>query len=373
MKNANLSVVLGRASGLKNTYLDLPPLIFCLVTIVSTLIAVRTDFLLFLSLPILVWFVLIPTLDHYLNKDVPDDGSSQSRQAPPASLRRVDVELLWTSVLSIFAIAILAVSAVNSFAMLSLMGIEIGLLLFLGLSTVVQQAHTERCATAKFLGFVVKGLAFAPQLSQSAMQIRMSTAATAQDFSSARMGESYYRYLIRYFRGLFLAMSSPRRRDNESIILGGIFFLYCGVLIQLGGVEMLWLIGVQSLVAMWQLSSRDYVSHYGILRHKNDNGQSEELDARHRWQTTGPVNNALLRFAPIGTSSSEHEHQRATELRYEFGLNLLSLVVLIPKLWSRHANPRLANHVGHDLGKVNLDGNAYVELMEAYHREAEAR
>ena len=61
-------------------------------------------------------------------------------------------------------------------------------------------------------------------------------------------------------------------------------------------------------------------------------------------------------------------YQETSAKIYDYGFHVLSLMILSPRLWFRYVNPLLAAKVGYDLARVNLDGDAYVELMEAYHR-----
>ena len=54
--------------------------------------------------------------------------------------------------------------------------------------------------------------------------------------------------------------------------------------------------------------------------------------------------------------------------RLPVGFNLLSLLVLLPSYWFNFLHEKLAILVDYDLTRVNLDGQAYVALMERFHK-----
>ena len=126
------------------------------------------------------------------------------------------------------------------------------------------------------------------------------------------------------------------------------------------------------MVVTWQVSAFDYTKRYGLLRQRSEDGVLEPYDARHSWLSANWVNTALLSGNAVRQAKDTSVKQFADDncglLRLPFGANLLSLIVLSPKTWFALVNQQLAEKVDNDLRKVNLDGDAYVELMEAYHR-----
>ena len=240
---------------------------------------------------------------------------------------------------------------------------------------------TENGRLFKILHACIRGISFAPQFSPDVCEAHADLAATADDQMSARMGESYYAFLWRYFRGMVILSkrggTGVSKGRHQPALWGLIqtsclFGLYVLLLTNLSGASLLIFVAAQTTIIAWQLSAYDYVERYGLLRKYDAIGNLEPFTDKHFWRSHSVVNNSLLNTRVtrlpgcLGPEMRTDDEPAAYALDY--GFNLLSMVVLNPRLWFRLVNPRLAERVGYDLAKVNLSGKAYVELMEAYHR-----
>ena len=199
---------------------------------------------------------------------------------------------------------------------------------------------------------------------------------TPEDHASARMGESIYRFALRELPG-----GIRRAWQLESQRLGQIgkpawsvhntmlqsyavtAVLQLGLVLAFGWV-MLPFLAVHNMVAWWQLTSANYVEHYGLLRQRKPNGEYEAPKPHHSWNTNHLVTNLALFHLQRHSDHHAHPTRRYQSLRHfeqvpqlpsgYFGMFPLAYV---PWLWFKVMDHRLLAlpHVGGDLGRVNID------------------
>jgi alkane 1-monooxygenase len=200
--------------------------------------------------------------------------------------------------------------------------------------------------------------------------------ATPEDPASARMGESIYRFALREIPGAFKRAwkieeqrldrcgKAPWSADNQ--ILQSLFLaavLQIGLIIVLGW-QMIFFFPVHNVFAWWQLTSANYIEHYGLLRRKDGNGRYERCHPRHSWNSNHIFSNLVLFHLERHSDHHAHPMRRYQSLRHfddlptlpngYFGMYLLSYV---PPLWYRVMDKRLLElpQVDGDLDKVNID------------------
>lgn len=183
-------------------------------------------------------------------------------------------------------------------------------------------------------------------------------AATPLDPSTARRGESCYRFLVRTvpeqwrfawrFEQRRLAGEPwgwPAHRGRQDIAIAGV--LYLAVFFALGGRAVL-LLALVSVISIFLLEMFNYVAHYGMERRRQADGSREPFRARHSWNTRGAIANGLL--FNMGRHSDHHRRAQAAydRLRPDPEGPLLPrgyagavLLALIPPLWRRIMHPRL--------------------------------
>ncbi|QEE36169.1 alkane 1-monooxygenase [Octadecabacter sp. SW4] len=181
--------------------------------------------------------------------------------------------------------------------------------------------------------------------------------ATRADPSSARQGESLYRFMWRAWRGSFrqgAAVESARLKRAGKPRWHHPYMMYIG-----GGAIMLALAaliggpwGIAALLALagfaqTQLLMSDYVQHYGLTRAIGGNGKPVPVAARHSWNTPHWFSSALMLNAP--RHSDHHAHPArpypALELPADApmlprSLPVMACVALYPRLWRRVMDPR---------------------------------
>ena len=223
--------------------------------------------------------------------------------------------------------------------------------------------------------------------------------ATPEDHASARMGESIYRFALRELPGgvrrawqlesarLQALGQSPWSRHNTLLQSYAITLLLQGGLVLAFGWLMLPFLAVHNAVAWWQLTSANYVEHYGLLRRRasgaglHEGGTGYEApQPHHSWNTNHLVSN-LVTFH-LQRHSDHHAHpMRRYQCLRDFpdlprlpsGYFGMFPLAYLPWLWFRVMDPRLMAlpQVQHDLGRVNVDPRSRA-LLEARYGAASA-
>mgnify|MGYP006300660021 CR=1 FL=1 len=198
--------------------------------------------------------------------------------------------------------------------------------------------------------------------------------ATPEDSASARFGESIYRFALREIPGgVKRALRIETRRQvrrgrsfwsvhNEILQSWAVTALVHGTLVAVWGLPALAFLLLHNLVAWWQLTSANYVEHYGLLRERKAPGVYERCQPHHSWNSNHVMSNLLLFHLERHSDHHANPQRRYQSLRDfpelprlpsgYFGMFLLAYV---PALWFRVMNPRLLAlpHVNQNLNKFN--------------------
>ena len=199
--------------------------------------------------------------------------------------------------------------------------------------------------------------------------------ATPEDHASARMGESIYRFALRELPG---GIARAWRIESERLRAQGrspwslhntmlqsyavTAALQLGLIAAFGGV-MLPFLAVHNAVAWWQLTSANYVEHYGLLRTRGPDGRYETPQPHHSWNTNHLVTNLATFHLQRHSDHHANPSRRYQSLRHfeklpqlpsgYFGMFPLAYV---PALWFRVMDKRLLAlpTVRGDLRRVNI-------------------
>lgn len=208
------------------------------------------------------------------------------------------------------------------------------------------------------------------------------TVSTPEDASSARYGQSLYRFLPHAFKHNFLnawKLEAERLRKknlpafhwrNELIwwysISAGLAIASFALW---GWIGALFFVG-QGFFAALLLEIINYVEHYGLHRRKLPNGRYERPTPAHSWNSNFFFTNMMLFHLQRHSDHHAHPKRRYQVLRHFDGSPQLpsgyaSMVVLalLPPLWFRVMNPRVeAYYKGEEwqLGNEQFDANAKV-------------
>jgi alkane 1-monooxygenase len=210
-------------------------------------------------------------------------------------------------------------------------------------------------------------------------------AATPADPASSRMGESIYRFVLRempgaWFRAWELEKSRLQKAGlpvfslHNEIIQPALLTLalWSGLVAWLGWNVLPFLI-VASFWANFQLTSANYIEHYGLLRGQRAPGKYEACQPHHSWNSNHIFSNWILFHLQRHSDHHAHPLRRYQSLRHFDNLPTLPsgyfamfLVAYIPPLWRAVMDPRLIASVGRDTANINIDPQSRATLIARY-------
>ena len=122
-------------------------------------------------------------------------------------------------------------------------------------------------------------------------------AATLHDPASARQDESLWRFMPRYFAGVFMqAVRLSRQKPgpiNEALALTAVSLLLALMLVLIAGIEALGFALITACTAQTLVATIDYVEHWGLQRQVID-GKPERIGPQHIWDCSNRISDALL-------------------------------------------------------------------------------
>lgn len=209
--------------------------------------------------------------------------------------------------------------------------------------------------------------------------------ATPEDPASARMGESIWGFVCREIPGAArrawrlearrLAREgrsawSPR---NEILQPAAITVVLWGSLIGAFGVAVLpFLIGV-ALWGAFQLTSANYIEHYGLLRRKLADGRYERTQPHHSWNSNHMISNWATFHLQRHSDHHAHPTRRYQSLRHFEDLPTLPngyfgmfLIAYVPALWYAVMDKRLIEQVHRDPARINFDPRKRERLLRKH-------
>ena len=185
--------------------------------------------------------------------------------------------------------------------------------------------------------------------------------ATPEDGSTAYLNEGVYAFIARSLRtnirrGYELAAFRARKQGkgvwswgNEMVPLTAATVAMAAAALALAGwMGLLFFLG-QAFLAVCLLEVINYVEHYGLMRTKLANGRYERVAPRHSWNANYVFTNNLLFQLQRHSDHHANGARRYQTLRHfdeapqlPFGYATAVVVALVPPLWKRVMNPRVA-------------------------------
>lgn len=207
--------------------------------------------------------------------------------------------------------------------------------------------------------------------------------ATPQDPASSRMGESLYRFVLREMPGAFvrawrleaqrLELRGHTRWNvahNEILQAGALTLaLWAALVAWLGPQVLLFLLPV-AFWANFQLTTANYVEHYGLLRACDAAGRPERCTPRHSWNSNHLFSNWALFHLQRHADHHAHPARRYQSLRHfddapqlPAGYFAMFLLAYCPPLWRRVMDARLLDVVQRDPSRINFDPRQRQRLL----------
>ncbi len=213
---------------------------------------------------------------------------------------------------------------------------------------------------------------------------------TPADPASARMGESIYSFARREIPSAFhrawqiekerleLRGKSVWHRSNAILQSYALTAVLSVSLILLFGWTVIPFLLIHNLFAYWQLTSANYVEHYGLLRERDVRGRYERCQPHHSWNSNHILSNLVLFHLERHSDHHANPLRRYQSLRHfedlpslpngYFGMYVLAY---IPWLWFYVMDKRLMAlpHVRGDLDKVNIDPDSRAAIFLKWGRD----
>jgi alkane 1-monooxygenase len=214
--------------------------------------------------------------------------------------------------------------------------------------------------------------------------------ATPEDPASSRMGEDIYRFALREIpgamrRGWALERERLQREGrsawsphNEILQSHAIAAVLQLGLVAAFGWKMLPFLAAHNVIAWFQLTSANYVEHYGLLRRRLPSGKYERPQPHHSWNANHTYTNLILFQLERHSDHHAYPLRRYQSLRHfddvpqlPSGYQGMFPIAYLPPLWFRVMDPRLLAlpQVAGDLDRVNVDPRKREALYRRYGQE----
>jgi alkane 1-monooxygenase len=211
--------------------------------------------------------------------------------------------------------------------------------------------------------------------------------ATPEDPATSRMGESIYKFSLREIPGAFLrAWNLEKVRlervgksvwslDNEIIPpLMITLAVYAALLLAFGpDPKLLVFLPIQMAFGWWQLTSANYIEHYGLLRQKMADGRYERAQPRHSWNSNHIASNLILFHLQRHSDHHAHPTRSYQSLRDFKGLPELPtgypgmfFMALIPPVFRTVMDHRVVKWANGDIGKIQIDPAHRKKIVRKY-------
>ena len=211
--------------------------------------------------------------------------------------------------------------------------------------------------------------------------------ATPEDPASSRMGESIYKFIWREIPGAFRrGWEQEKNRlarldksvwslDNDILQSYAISAVLQGGLILAFGWIMLPFLAIHNFWAWFQLTSANYIEHYGLKRDKDANGRYERCQPHHSWNANYIFSNIVLFHLERHSDHHANPTRRYQSLRnfddlpeLPNGYYGMYLLAYVPWLWYRVMDKKVLAlpHINGDLSKVNIDPDCAEAIYARY-------
>lgn len=209
--------------------------------------------------------------------------------------------------------------------------------------------------------------------------------ATPSDPASSRMGESIYRFVLREMPGAWrraFALEKARMQSlgkpwwsihNDIVQTSVLTLVLWSLLIGWLGLQLGPFLLLASFWADFQLTSANYIEHYGIARLRDGDDRFEPCRPHHSWNSNHLVSNWVLFHLQRHSDHHAHASRRYQSLRNFDGIPQLPsgyfgmfLLAYVPSLWFKVMDRRLLQLVEGDVKRINFDPAFRSALLARY-------
>jgi alkane 1-monooxygenase len=216
--------------------------------------------------------------------------------------------------------------------------------------------------------------------------------ATPDDPASSQMGESIYRFVLREYPGAFLRGwdseaerlgrlgKSPWSLNNEILQGALITLLVYGTIVATLGTKLIPAIIVIMMWGSFQLTSANYIEHYGLLRLKLPNGRYEHCKPHHSWNSNLIASNIITYHLQRHSDHHANPTRSYQSLRNFEDLPTLPtgylgmfLAAYVPPIWFAIMDKRVIAATGGDVDRINFLPGKRAKLIEKFNLKSAAK
>lgn len=329
-----------------------------------------------LILPLHIAYLLVPIIDYIIGTDTsnPPEELVPQLEADPF-YRRILIAAIPVHFIVLAAGALLVGTQELSLGFFVAFSVVIGIYSGMSINTAHEVGH-KTTKLERLLSRVVLAVSGYGHFCIEHNLGHHKDVATPEDPASSRMGESIYRFMLREIpgsakRGWRAEAKRLERKgksfwsmDNHILQSYAMTIVFQGAFIVAFGWWLLLFFVIHNAFAWFQLTSANYIEHYGLLRAKKDNGRYERCQPHHSWNANHVFSNLML--FQLERHSDHHANPsrgfqslRSFDDLPELPSGYFGMYVLayFPSLWFRVMDKRVMAipHINGDLSKVNID------------------
>jgi alkane 1-monooxygenase len=360
----------------KKRYLWMSSLVMPLFPLLGIALYFVFDSQWMLVIPLLFNYLVIPFLDWALGSDTNNPPEEIVPQLEQDTYYRL---LTWFTVPMHFVVLIAIAWFVGTqsltFWSVIVLALTAGSYSGLGINTAHELGHKK----PEFERWLAKIVLAVPAYGHFCIEHNRGhhrDVATPDDPASSRMGESIYKFVLREIPGatkrgwavekerLARLGKSEWSIHNDILQSYAISAVLQGGLILAFGWIMIPFLAIHNVWAWYQLTSANYIEHYGLLRQKEANGRFERCQPYHSWNANYIFSNILLFHLERHSDHHANPTRRYQSLRNFDGIPELPngyygmyMLAYIPWLWYKVMDKRVLAlpHINGDLSKVNIE------------------
>ncbi|MDN5872783.1 MAG: alkane 1-monooxygenase [Sinobacteraceae bacterium] len=357
----------------KKKYLWALSMVWPAVPLIGLYLVHLTGWGIWYSLLLLAWYIAIPLLDAVFGQDNSSPPESRVEQLEASRYYRllpyltVPIHYV-TLIVCAWWVSTHSVNALEFVALALSVGIINGLAINTGHELGHKKRSFDRWMAKAALAVVGYGHFFIEHNKGHHRDV-----ATPEDPATSRLGENIYVFALREIPGAAkrawklekdrLARSGKSAWSLENEILQPLILtvvLYVALTVAFGPLALLFVL-IQMVYGWFQLTSANYIEHYGLLRQKLPDGRYERQQPRHSWNANHIASNLILFH--LQRHSDHHAHPtRSYQSLRDFpdlpslptGYPGMFFAAMVPPLFRHLMDRKTVAWADGDLGKLQI-------------------
>jgi alkane 1-monooxygenase len=342
-------------------------------------------------LTLVVWYAVLPLADLAIGSDAnnPPESAVERLDRDPyyRILTYITVPVHYVILVTAAWYAATRPLSVSSFVGLTL---SVGLISGLAINTGHELGH-KRTSVERWLAKLVLAVVGYGHFYIEHNRGHHKDVATPEDPASARLGENIYRFVAREtpgaWRRAWRSEAVRLARKGKSVwslhneVLQPLLVtlaLYTALLAVFGRTMLIFL-PLQAAFGWWQLTTANFIEHYGLLRQRAADGRYERCQPEHSWNANHIATNVILFHLQRHSDHHANPTRRYQSLRNFEGLPELPsgypgmfALSYVPWAWRWVMDRRVIAWAHGDLSKINMARTLSARRRARYARMAAA-